>query len=216
MSDRKSTVISEWGNYTQVYGNQLERMEGRTGSAGSEFLVTNWNINEGGDLIISDKIHRNWRFLYTKISELSPKSVFECGCGAMYHLQNIKGIFPEISVGGCDLLQSQIDLGKKKFEISDEVTKNVFQRDFSVELEDSGELGSHEFVYSHAVMMHLNGDAAQNFLANMLKISSKYVFFLEDVEHDYIEMLKKSGEGNRWKVSVFEKESGWLFTKIEK
>jgi len=201
-----------WKVYTQEYSHQVDEMERTAGDQGSEFLVTSWNVTDEG-IEYHNKLHLNWRVMYSAIYDCKPASVFECGCGGMYHLKNIKTLFPDIKVSGCDLLQTQIDFGAKKFDIGEDILKNVSVRDFSEPVDDS--LGKHDFVYSHAVMMHVSKEKGIKFFANMLKLSNKYVAFIEGPQHDYIKMLDDLGETDNWDVKELRTNS-WLLTKKDK
>ena len=198
-----------WENYTQEYSAQVEQMEAAS-HQGSDFLVKNWD-EQVGEIVFYDNLHGNWTGIYSEINKLQPKSVFECGCGGMYHLKNIKTLFPDIEVSACDLLETQIKFGAEKFEISEEILENVTVRDFAAEDATEG-LDTYDFVYSHAVIMHISGEKAPVFLKNMLKISNKYVFLIEGKQHDYVEFLKEIGVVDNWEVSS-EITSRFLFTK---
>lgn len=198
-----------WENYTQEYSAQVDQMEAAP-HQGSDFLVKNWD-EQVGEIVFYDNLHGNWKDLYSEINRLKPESVFECGCGGMYHLKNIKTLFPDIEVSACDLLNTQIKFGAEKFEIGEDILDNVTVRDFATEEATEG-LDTYNFVYSHAVIMHISGEKAPVFLKNMLKISNKYVFLIEGEQHDYVAMLKEIGEDENWTVSN-SKTSRFLFTK---
>ena len=136
-------------------------MEKTAGINGSDFLIKSFDVTEKG-LNYHDNLHGNWKGIYDEVFKLMPATAFECGCGGMYHLMNIKKLLPDIIIGGCDLLQSQIDFGRRKFKVPNEILKNVSVRDFSASNGADG-LGKHEFVYCHAVMMHLSQDRALPF-----------------------------------------------------
>jgi SAM-dependent methyltransferase len=201
-----------WEVYTQEYSAQVDEMERTAGHNGSDFLVRRWGRKPDGSLELLDNLHGNWKGIYSAIDEAKPESVFECGCGGMYHLKNIKTLFPDIEVSGCDLLQTQIDFGAKKFAVEQEVLKNVSVRDFT-KPDATNNLGRYDFVYSHAVMMHLSGERGIDFLRNMMKISKKHVFFIEGPQHDYMELVVKLGEVNNWDVTKPRAHNSWLLTR---
>jgi hypothetical protein len=197
-----------WDDYTRQYSHQVKEMEAAP-HQGSDFLVTNFERKDG-KLVFGDNLHGNWMSVYSQIDELKPQSVFECGCGGMYHLKNIRTLFPDVAVGACDLLQSQISFGAEKFEIGEDLLKNVAVRDMSIPgaVED---LEQHEFVYSHAVIMHVSQEKAVEFVRNMLEMSSKYVYMVEGDQHDYIDLVATVGDG-KWDVSCTRRNS-FLFAK---
>jgi SAM-dependent methyltransferase len=201
-----------WEVYTKEYSAQVDEMERLAGKNGRAFLVKSWDIKEDGNIKFHDDLHDNWMCIYSAIHRLKPKSVFECGCGGMYHLKNIKTLFPNIDVSGCDLLQTQIDFGTKKFAIGRDILDNVKVKDFSLP-NAIDDLEVYEFVFTQAVMMHLSQQKVLGFMRNMLQISSKYVFFVEGDQHNYTELLAKIGEDKRWNVTKPSYNS-WFLERI--
>tara|TARA_R110002020_G_scaffold292094_4_gene507475 strand:- start:620 stop:1252 length:633 start_codon:yes stop_codon:yes gene_type:complete len=138
-------------------------------------------------------LHPNWKEIYYQIHKLGVKSVFECGCGCAMHLINIATLYPQVSIAGCDYAQSQIDLGYKYLNLEDYNFNNkIVQKDMT---KNSGieELGTHEFVYTQAVTMHLEHHKAVSFLKNMGRLSSKYIFLIENYNsHDYDSLLSEA------------------------
>ena len=206
----KTTHDFNWNNYTRVYSNQLKNMEERKNR---DFLVKESKV-ENGEIIYMENFHDNWKDIYNLVNKLQPKKVFECGCGAMYHLYNIKKLFPSIQVYGCDLLSSQIDLGVNKFGIGQNITKNVKVISFSDPNATNG-LGKYDLVFTHAVMMHIPYAKAKIFLKNMTKISSKYIFLIDSAKHDYSKMLADIGENKKWDITKYNglAKNPWLLTK---
>ena len=186
-----------WPAYTKEYAAQVKGIEEAPHLLRS-FTVKKSRLTENG-LEFDDNFHPNWMQIYNSVYKCAPKSVFECGCGGLYHLKNIKIFFPDIKVAGCDLLQSQIDFGAKKFSVSDEILSNVSVRDFTSSTATDG-LPKFEFVFSHAVMMHLSQKRALKFMQNMVKLSSKYIFFIEGSQHDYLALLQTLGVRNKFDV----------------
>ena len=199
-----------WDSYTQEYSNQVIEMEAAP-HQGSDFLVKKWEV-KNKQLVLHDNLHVNWKNIYFEIFELKPKSVFECGCGGVYHLKNIKTLFPDIDVFGCDLLQTQIDFGKKKFDIGDDLFSNIKVKDFSKE-DAIDDLELYEFVYAHAVLMHISHEKALQFLKNMFIISSKYVYLVEGPQHDYVKLFKEVNKDSSWSVAPGKINNSWLFTR---
>lgn len=195
---RKAHPVNDeyhWPKYTKEYAAQMKGIE-EAPHLRRSFVVKNSRLTDGG-FEFKDNFHPNWMQLYTSVYECSPNSVFECGCGALYHLHNIKTFFPHIEVHGCDLLQSQIDFGAQKFGISDDILNNVSVIDFSSESATDG-LPKFDFVFSHAVMMHLSQKRAKKFLHNMLKIAKKNVFFIEGDQHNYVSILQELGLADKF------------------
>jgi SAM-dependent methyltransferase len=200
-----------WENYTKEYSAQVLDMEKNSGINGSDFLVKNWEIIDG-KLIFHDNVHENWEGIYSAVHRCAPKTVFECGCGGMYHLKNIKTMFPDIEVAGCDLLQSQIDFGAKKFDIPDEILQKVQVCDFS-RAGATNNFDTYDFVFSHAVIMHISHNRAVKFFANMLSIAKKYVFLIEAEQHNYMDLLCSIGQEKKWIIERLDTNNSWLFTR---
>lgn len=201
-----------WDTYTLEYRLQVDQMEAES-HQGSDFLVKNWDV-QGDEIVFHDNLHGNWTGIYNQIHILKPKSVFECGCGGMYHLKNIKTLFPDVAISACDLLETQIEFGAEKFEIEDDILAYVTVRDFAAE-DATEDLATYDFVYSHAVIMHISREKALVFLKNMFKIAKKHVFLIEGDQHDYMELLDAIDESENWTISS-PITSRFLFTRVPK
>ena len=168
-----------WNTYTKDgYESELNRV-----AIKRTMLIKNFERNNAG-IIFKDTppLHSNWKEIYEHVYKLNVMSVFECGVGACYHLINIHKICPTISINGCDYSQSQINLGYKYFNLETyDFKNNITVRDLSILFEPQKK---YEFVYSHAVIMHLKDNKAKNFLLNMAKLSSKYIFLIENWSSD--------------------------------
>ena len=186
-----------WPAYTKEYAAQVKHIEEASHLLRS-FTVNKSRLTKEG-FQFDDNFHPNWMQIYNSIYKCAPKSVFECGCGGLYHLKNINTFFPDVRIGGCDLLQSQIDFGVKKFNVPDKILSNVNVIDFTSE-NATDDLSKFEFVFSHAVMMHLSQNRALKFIENMVKLSSKYIFFIEGSQHDYLALLQKLGVRDKFNV----------------
>lgn len=202
-----------WPVYTREYSGQIAEMEKTAGDNGSEFLITDFELKEN-HIEFKNKLHGNWKEIYTAIHQTKPSSVFECGCGGLYHLKNIKKLFPNVDVHGCDLLDTQINFGKNKFNVEPEIMNNVRVLNFATP-EATKDLSKYDFVYSHAVMLHLSWDNTKIFMKNMTKIANKNIFFIEGYKHEYEEVLKEIDEYNNWEISHpnYFVENSWLLTK---
>jgi hypothetical protein len=157
-------------------------------NSGYDIIVKDFELDENGEVVIlNDKgLHANSKEIFRIIHKLKVKSIYECGCGCAQTLIGNQIINPELEVNGSDYAQSQIDLGYKHFNLD----KYDFHKRLKVidmtNIENIDSLGTHELVYSHAVTMHLSYDRAKMFLLNMKKLSSKYIFMVENTtKHDY-------------------------------
>ena len=205
----------DWPVYTQEYSEQVDEMEKTAGPNGSDFIVNDWHIDvEKNTIDFKNNLHGNWKQLYTSVFECKPSSVFECGCGGMYHLKNIGILFPNTEIHGVDLLQTQIDFGKKKFNIPQSIMKNIRVRNFATP-DATKDLDQYDFVYSHAVMLHLSHVNAIQFLKNMTKIAKKHVFFIEGPQHNYFQLLDEIGETNNFNIEQLVKynKNAFLLTR---
>ena len=179
-----------WGSYTDLfYRNEL------LGGVHENRPIIEDFAEKDGELIFLDQhpgIHENHREIYHQVHRLKPMSAFECGCGAAQHLINIKKTSPDVVLGGCDYSQSQIDLGFEHFDLDNyEFSKNLLVRDLTNN-QGIEELGKYEFVYTQAVTMHLSYERAKKFLLNMKKISTKYIFLIENFTmHDYDSLINE-------------------------
>jgi len=189
-----------WPAYTKEYAEQVKHIENAPHLRRS-FVVKQSKLTDNG-FEFKDNFHPNWMQIYNSIYQCDPrpKTVFECGCGGLYHLYNIKTFFPDIEVAGCDLLQSQIDFGASKFNISPSILNNVKVVDFASDNAHK-KLDKYDFVFSHAVMMHLSKNKAIKFLNNMINISNKYIFFIEGDQHNYVELLKQLNVFDKYEIT---------------
>lgn len=193
-----------WENYPQEYSQQLEEIKKNDNQ---DFFITDFeknylstnspHINEWNKQYITfkDNLHNNWKELYDIAFLLNPKSVFECGFGAGYHLYNLHKVLPEAEVFGCDLLEGQL---KKCREFSN-LPESILNKLFLANLADPNlftkiEKPQAEFVYSQAVVMHQSTQNAINMMRNMAAISTKYIFMVEGVKnHDnWYELVKNT------------------------
>ena len=181
-----------WNNYTQEYAHQYHEMVATAGNNGSDFLLKEWSV-DNGSLNFRSKLHANWKEIYQAAYGLNPSSVFECGCGGMYHLLNLRTLMPDIRAGGCDLLGTQVEFGTKQFHVPLDILREIRILDFSMDGATRG-LGTWDFVFSQAVVMHLSTDKALGFIKNMSLIAGKAIMFMEGRQkHDYPAMFKELG-----------------------
>ena len=183
-----------WEIYTTLY-YEREMVEGLQRRDSLDMLVKSSYVDRALEpkVVYSDNLHSNWKELYNQICTLGVSSVFECGTGCAHHLINICKLCPEIMINGCDYSQSQIDLGYKYFSLIEySFAKRLKIVDMTTQEATKG-LPTSEFVYTQAVTMHLSWDRAKKFLTNMGKLSSKYVYLIENIyAHDYSALLKEA------------------------
>jgi SAM-dependent methyltransferase len=181
----------DWEKYTEVsYLKEIENMQ----KDNYDFKVEKSYV-ENNKLILKDNLHPNWAAIYSTIIETKVSSVYEAGCGAGYHLYNIKKLLPDIKIGGCDISMNQIDEPSKVLKIPKRILSCIDILDFSqYNLDKDFPKRSYDFVFSHAVTMHLEHERAISFIYTMKELSKKYVMLIENqsYEHDYKELLKQS------------------------
>lgn len=210
-----------WPVYTKEYSEQLQEIKEKDQQ---HFFVENYALdyNKGKlSLRFKDNLHPNWMELYSTAFDLQPTSIFECGCGAGYHLKNLHTIMPKTYISGCDLLQSQLDLAKTFSDLPDTIYERLRVIDFTEPLNrkpftnNIGTFIQPEFVFSQAVVMHLSTENAIKFLTNMRNLSSKYVMLIEGVKNheNWNEMVAQVFEG--WDMKFTNKYiyNGILLTK---
>ena len=177
-----------WDTYTKDHYERemIEVIQKRD----NQDMIVNKFSEVNGEIVFHDNLHNNWKEIYHLVHKLGVKSVFECGCGCAHHLININKITPNVEINGCDYAQSQIDLGYKYFDLHKYgFAKRLTVTDM-VDGENIGSMGTHEFVYTQAVTMHLRLVKAKKFLYNMKKLSSKYVFLIENITaHNYESLI---------------------------
>jgi SAM-dependent methyltransferase len=194
MTKKKKCDDFKWEKYTQEYYEEemCDLMNGSRGIHKHDMLANNV-AEEEGELVFEDDLHENWKEIYHQVHKLRVKSVFECGCGPAQHLINIHKTSPNVIVNGCDYSQSQIDLGYKYYNLSEyDFSERLTVKDLT---NSSGldQLGTHEFVYTQAVIMHLAYKRAIKFLLNIKNLSTQYIFLIENTTcHDFDKLLAKT------------------------
>ena len=178
-----------WDTYTQKH-YEVEMVNILQKQNNHNMIISEFS-EVNGEIEFHDNLHNNWKEIYHQVYKLGVDSVFECGCGCAHHLINISKIRPNVEIAGCDYSQSQIDLGYKYYELDKyDFSKRIIVKDMVDGDFDSTE--KYEFVYTQAVTMHLSLDKAKKFLYNMKKLSSKYVFLIENIrEHDYESLVNE-------------------------
>lgn len=176
-----------WDTYTSQYYEKEMKVEFQ--AKGIPLIITEPKFNDNNEVEYVDNLHPNWKELYHIIYKLGVGSIFECGCGCAHHLINSKILNPDLICNGCDYSQSQINVGRKHFSLD---KYDFYDRLKVIDLvnDDISSIGKHEFVYTQAVTMHLSYDKAKKFLSNMNKLSSKYMYLIENISaHDYDKLI---------------------------
>jgi trans-aconitate methyltransferase len=179
----------DWNTYTQIYSKQLKE------DKEIQYLFNNTKIV--GDKIESngDFIHPNIHHILTKIVQCKPTSVFELGFGAGHWIYNIHNLFPNIKIGGIELLESQITFGREYLKIPDDFfnDNDLFLGDWSVYGTYKLVKYPFEFVYTNAVLQHLNTEKAVSFIKNIIGLEPKHIVLVDgDANHDWEELWKLS------------------------
>jgi len=145
------------------------------------------NLSVGDYQIIDNKLtkinsqikplHPNHRFLYETIMQLNPASVFEMGCGAGMHLNNLQILAPQINFSGIDLLPKQITRLRRNYPFLNAIIKVA---DATTAPLPENFLPPADLAFTQAVIMHIHtGDLHLNALENLFKMSKKYVLLHE-------------------------------------
>jgi ribosomal protein RSM22 (predicted rRNA methylase) len=177
-----------WPTYTEVYKNQCNDI---INDDKVNFVLKNTNKIENGKILFEDNIYPSWKELYLLTVDLNPSTIFECGCGPAYHLYNIKKLCPDISISGCDLLETQVYLGVTHMNIPKDFYKNIYIADFTVDGISSRLNTKYDMVFTHTVTQHLNHEKCISCIKNMLNITGKYCVLIENRNnHDYDSIFK--------------------------
>lgn len=178
-----------WSEYTKEYSEQIKTIAEKE----NDLFITEYEIVDG-EIQFKDKLHNNWKEIYSTAYRLKPKSIYECGCGMGMHLRNLKSILPETTrIGGCELLPSQVALGMLEYGLYGNIYSNIDYIDFTNTMDVLKFIPKSEFVFSQAVIMHLSTDNALQFLINMGLISTKYIMLVEGVKNheNWYDMVKE-------------------------
>lgn len=179
-----------WDTYTDIYSNQLigQRKNGDIFIVNKTKIV-NGTVEQNGEILC---FHTS--DILQQIANYNPVSVFECGFGAGHQLYSVHKLFPNIKVGGVELLESQVNFGVTYVGVPGTFFEN---NDLSISdwsIPDSYKLldSTYEFVYSAAVIMHLNTEKAVNFINNIIGMNPKYIVLKEGgtINHDWEELYR--------------------------
>lgn len=178
-----------WPEYTKEYSEQIKTIAEKE----NDLFITEYEI-VAGEIQLKDKLHNNWKEVYSTAYRLKPKSIYECGCGMGMHLRNLKAILPEDTrIGACELLPSQVELGIKEYGLHGSIFSNIDYVDFTDTIDVARFVPRSEFVFSQAVVMHLSTDRAKRFLHNMGIVSTKWILLVEGVKNheNWYDMVKE-------------------------
>ena len=198
-------VLSDfnWTNYTSFdYEPQITSLE----LDGYELLLSDIQIEnfKSTDEDISD-VHAPHILLYKTCLGLSPKSIFEVGAGAGYHLINLSRLMTEAEVLGIDLLTTQVALGLRLFPEYKALLNDISFGDFTDKATLLKYRNNPEVVFTQAVTMHLPYRKAKQMVINMIQFSSSYVILVENIfdTHDYQKLLKDvSKESSKFEYTI--------------
>lgn len=201
--EHKAKDDFEWEQYTnKYYLNEIDEVMAK----GEMFKFKNTYIKDR-EIIEKDGVHFNSVNICKDILKFKSKikKVFECGCSCGYHLYNIKFLFPDIEIAGCDLLKSQVEIAGKKLNMSRDILDKILIMDFT---ENISEIGVYDYVFTNAVIMHLAYEKAIKFINNMVKLNPNYIRMNENgVSHNWDMLFKECNLTN------YNKGSGFLFIK---
>lgn len=181
-----------WDTYTQIYKRQCE-------DGDVNFIIKDY-VDSNDNFIINDNIGDSAKELYYQIMSKGVTSCFDCGCGPGYHLHNLNIINKTLKLAGGELLRTQINYGKE-IGVNEEITNKIIELNLSDPTAYENVKDKYEFVYSVAVITHLEHSKAINVVKNMSNISSKYIFLRENMRcHDWNDILNKSGVLEKFKL----------------
>lgn len=175
----------DWSKYSRGHDLELQAMVNQ----GYSLLINDFEIDDNLELIFNNNLHSQWKEIYHQVFKLNPESAYECGCGTGQHLINIRKTNNKVKLGGCDYSEEQLNLGCRRFNLdSYDFLDNLGVCDFSIPGMYS-KIPTHEFVYAHAVIMHLSINNRINFLENMKRLSSKYIMLIDSKSVEYDDII---------------------------
>lgn len=188
-------VLSDfrWSSYTDFdYEPQLSSIL----ASGNELILSEKqcenllarNTSEGNDGVMGSHFQ-----LYRTCLELNPSSVLEVGAGAGYHLINLKKLLPQARVSGIDLLETQIELGKRIFPEFIDQLEMISIGDFAAKSLSKNLRVNSDLVFCQAVTMHLPLKSARQMIKNMIDVSNRFVLLVDNltVTHNYEKLMQE-------------------------
>lgn len=188
MLGRRITDDFDWSSYSLHYRGEL------AGISKEHTLVLREGDYEFRDGSLSQAragilpLHPNHRLLYETILQLSPKSVFELGCGGGDHLANISLLMPGVALHGIDISPQQLSLLRKRHpglaaSLAAFDAKQPLPKDFP----------QVDVAYTQAVLMHIQtGDGHRVALENLFRTARKQVVLMENwSRHSFVEDIRR-------------------------
>ena len=186
----------DWSKYTEVYMRQI--IEVYRDKLFDVFISPDGLSYSENGVEFKDNLHDNHKEIYHLAYKFQPKSILECGCGCGCHIKNLLAVLPNVEIFGIDISPRQVELANWFCQFTPEISKNISVMDISKEAPNR----TFDFVFTQAVLMHLTTEKAMKALANMKKVSNKYVLLIES----------PVGHPN-WEGLIKEIFSGWEFSK---
>lgn len=150
-----------------------------------------WSVGGGQVVVSGPPLHPRHQLIYELALKLDPVSIFECGFGGGDHLANLSLLLPSAEILGGDISPDQLTLAAQRNSEALSRAKlyvlNLTEPNSITHLENAA-----QFVYCQAVIMHIHGnDRHLHFIRNMWRISTRYLFFVENWErHDFVADLR--------------------------
>jgi trans-aconitate methyltransferase len=193
-----------WEEYTNKhYIPQIEEMQ----KEGIAFVIKKSKLKKG-KIEWKDNLHPHAKIIYSEVVKLKPVSVFECGCAGGHNLLNIKLLMPKIQVAGYDISISQIEKASKKLGVPEFITDNLYTFDVSAQLPQHGVF---EYVFTNAVLMHMEHEKIVRTLINMNELSTKYIRLVENLDSGDCRKFFKLADLAQYKIK--KDKIGYLITK---
>ncbi len=174
-----------WEYYPEEYAAQLVDIKNNDHQ---DFFISNFDVISNPEnvkqteVIFRDNLHDNWKEIYQAAHLVQPKSIYEVGFGAGYHLYNLHKLLPDAVITGCDLLQKQLEKTREFSALPEDIVGSLHVRDITKGIPIATQ---YEFVFAHTVIMHLSTEHAVAAMKNMAMLSSKWIFLVEGVaNHD--------------------------------
>lgn len=190
---RKVLSDFRWGSYTDFdYEPQL-----RTILDGGQRLILSesqrQNIFDSHFLEGIDGVMSPHFLLYKTCINLQPKSILEVGAGAGYHLVNLSNLLPNVEMKGIDLLQTQVNLGKRIFPEYQDLIGKIAIGNFATNPLPHHLTLNADLVYCQAVTMHIPLKAATQMVKNMIAVANRHVLLLENISitHNYERLMRQ-------------------------
>lgn len=160
-----------WPQYTTIYKAALDEEAITLTLPDGKFLIRDGQIILDRDLA---PLHPNHKLIYETALRLKPASILEIGCGAGYHLVNLRKLMPDAAVTGCDLLRSQLDLALERYP---QLNGTLSVHDITI----APPPVQAEMVFTQTVIMHIQKDHRHiAALRNIFRTATKYVVLMEN------------------------------------